>query len=136
MAEIQKATPTDENGQGKQIDLEQLKANIAAVKTLVDFYLSTLPGEDLSSKVILETMAKVKETLQEVVDKIDLEGLEKYLYINNKVKNDQWGFDLFRTSDGENFEVITRNGFNDKYNYGCPSFLATEEGLYIGPGVV
>jgi len=58
--------------------------------------------------------------------------LEKYLYINNKVKNDEWGFDLFRTSDGETFEVITRNGFNDKYNYGCPSFLATEEGLYIG----
>ena len=132
MLEAMMPTPTDENGQGKQIDLEQLKANIAAVKTLVDFYLSTLPGEDLSSKVILEAMAKVKESLQEVADKIDLEGLEKYLYINNKVKNDQWGFDLFRTSDGENFEVITRNGFNDKYNYGCPSFLATEEGLYIG----
>ena len=77
-------------------------------------------------------MAKVKETLLDLSNKIDLVGLEKYLYINNRVKNDQWGFDLYRTSDGETFETITQNGFNDKYNYGCSSFLATEEGLYIG----
>lgn len=55
-----------------------------------------------------------------------------YLYINHAVMTNEWGFDLFRTSDGENYEVITRNGFDDKYNYGCPSFLSTEEGLYFG----
>ena len=33
---------------------------------------------------------------------------------------------------GQTFEVITRTGFDDKYNYGCPSFLSTEEGLYFG----
>jgi hypothetical protein len=56
-----------------------------------------------------------------------------YLYINNTVKSNEWGFDLLRTSDGGNsFEVITRTGFDDKYNYGCPSFLSTEEGLYFG----
>ena len=27
---------------------------------------------------------------------------------------------------------MTRDGFGDKYNYGCPAFLATEEGMYIG----
>ena len=38
-----------------------------------------------------------------------------------------------RSDDGgESFEVITRSGFDDKYNYGCPSFLSTEEGLYFG----
>lgn len=129
---LQSFVTEKENADGaveRILDYQQLAST---VMTLIELYFSTLPGEDLSSKVILEAMAKVKETLQDVADKIDLEGLEKYLYINNKVKNDQWGFDLFRTSDGENFEVITRNGFNDKYNYGCPSFLATEEGLYIG----
>ena len=55
-----------------------------------------------------------------------------YIYINNTVMINEWGFDMFRTSDGETFETITRNGFGDKYNYGCPSFLATEEGLYFG----
>ncbi|MBR0047576.1 MAG: hypothetical protein IJP75_11995 [Bacteroidaceae bacterium] len=121
-----------ENADGqveKMIDFQKL---VPVVKTMIDMYLATLPGEDLSSKAILLAMTKVKEGLQEVADKIDIEGMEKYLYINNRVKNDEWGFDLVRTSDGENFEVITRNGFNDKYNYGCPSFLATEEGLYIG----
>ena len=132
MLEAMIPSQADEDGQGTQIDLERLQATITAVKTLVDIYLSTLPGEDLSSKIILATMAKVKETLLDLSNKIDLVGLEKYLYINYRVKNDQWGFDLYRTSDGETFETITQNGFNDKYNYGCSSFLATEEGLYIG----
>jgi len=69
---------------------------------------------------------------QDLYDSIDGDGIRMYDYINNIVINNDWGFDLFRTSDGVDFEVITRNGFNDKYNYGCPAFLATEEGLYIG----
>ncbi|MBQ8051263.1 MAG: hypothetical protein IJ197_06780, partial [Bacteroidaceae bacterium] len=57
---------------------------------------------------------------------------KKYLYINNIVRNSEWGFDLYRTTDGENFETITTDGMGDKYNYGCPSLLATDEGLYFG----
>ena len=106
---------------------------------IIDAYISshqndaeeTTSDEDKANSIV--TMAtQLKETLQEIAEKIDVEGIKKYLYINNLVKNDEWGFDLYRTFDGENFETITRNGFNDKYNYGCPSFLATEEGLYIG----
>ena len=74
----------------------------------------------------------LKQMLQDISDRIDVEGIKMYLYINRLVAEDEWGFDLFRTADGVNFEVITRNGFGDKYNYGCPSFLETEEGLYIG----
>ena len=70
--------------------------------------------------------------LQEILDEIDMKGVMMYLTINKMVMEDEMGFDLFRTSDGVNFEVVTRSGFNDKYNYGCPSFLATEEGMYIG----
>lgn len=65
-------------------------------------------------------------------DSIDLEGIRMYIAINDAVKNNEWGFDLFRTSDGTHFDVITRDGFGDKYNYGCPAFLETEEGLYFG----
>lgn len=73
------------------------------------------------------------EKIQDIYNSIDWEGLEMYAYINKAVMEDEWGFDLYRTSDGgESFEVITRDGFGDKYNYGCPSFLETEEGLYIG----
>lgn len=74
----------------------------------------------------------IKQMSQDLYDRIDGEGIEMYLYINDLVMRDDWGFDLYRTSDGVNFEVITTNGFNDKYNYGCPAFLATEEGMYIG----
>ena len=71
--------------------------------------------------------------LEDVHNAIDWKGIEMYAYINNAVMEDEWGFDLYRTSDGgETFEVITRDGFGDKYNYGCPSFLETEEGLYFG----
>ncbi|MBR1804402.1 MAG: hypothetical protein IJ775_05820 [Muribaculaceae bacterium] len=79
-----------------------------------------------------KALDNVAQSLQEIRDRIDVDGIRMYLYINKMVKDDEWGFDLFRTSDGVNFEVVTRDGFGDKYNYGCPSFLATEEGLYIG----
>lgn len=122
----------DQTGEGEEISPEQIKAIITTVSTLIDLYLSTLPGEDIGSKIALVVMTKVKESLHEISEKIDLVGLEKYLYVNNRVMNNEWGFDLYRTSDGENFETITQNGFDDKYNYGCPSFLSTEEGLYFG----
>ena len=108
------------------------KEMIEAIRMLIQIQLNSMEGDNLTDKAILEVLKKAKEELQSLADKIDVEGVKKYLYINNLVKNNEWGFDLFRTSDGETFETITRNGFNDKYNYGCPSFLATEEGLYIG----
>ena len=73
-----------------------------------------------------------KDKINEIFGRIDIEGIRMYLWINDQVKNNEWGFDLFRTSDGENFVVITTDGFGDRYNYGCPAFLETEEGLYLG----
>ena len=67
-----------------------------------------------------------------VFEKIDWEGLKMYAYISDMVKNDTWGFDMVRTSDGENFELVTDDGFGDKYNYGGRSMTATPYGLYIG----
>lgn len=118
-----------EEGTEITIDIERLTRDI---KMLIDFKLATMPGDDVTSKLIIAALTKAKETAQEIADKIDIEGLKMYTHINYLVKTNEWGFDLIRTSDGENFEVITRNGFGDKYNYGCPSFLATEEGMYIG----
>lgn len=75
----------------------------------------------------------LQSKIADIHDRIDVKGLEMYAYINKAVMKNEWGFDLLRTSDGgKSFEVITRTGFDDKYNYGCPSFLSTEEGLYFG----
>ena len=78
-------------------------------------------------------MEMLQAMATDICDRIDGKGIEMYRYINKTVMDNQWGFDLLRTSDGgQSFEVITRTGFDDKYNYGCPSFLSTEEGLYFG----
>lgn len=42
------------------------------------------------------------------------------------------GFDLFVSEDGENFDVITRDGFGDPYNHGCRVFAITDSGLCVG----
>ena len=79
-----------------------------------------------------QVMDKWKEKIDNIIDNIDWKGLEMYMYISNRVKNNEPGFDMYRTEDALNFEKITTNGFGDKYNYGCSSFLATDQGLYIG----
>lgn len=126
----------DEETVRKYINYEKVATTVdVLVKleiALLNAKIAAMPGEDLESKVLIAALEKVKDTASDIANKIDLKGAEMYLYINHQVMTNEWGFDLIRTADGENFEVITRTGFDDKYNYGCPSFLATEEGLYIG----
>lgn len=110
----------------------KFKELLGTIKLLIQLKIDSMDGENLADKLVLQALQKAKDEILKLADKIDVEGAKKYLYINHLVRNNEWGFDLFRTSDGETFETITRNGFNDKYNYGCPSFLTTDEGLYIG----
>ena len=95
--------------------------------------------EDVIKLATIYVKYKINDLLETAIekiagsyDKIDWEGLEMYNYISDMVKNDKWGFDLIRTKNGIEFELISDDGFEDKYNYGAPSFLATDEGLYIG----
>lgn len=114
--------------------------DIAALFTTIKAMSGTLSNDAIRAVVtdkvkdlLSEYLGNPLDKLNELYDSIDVQGIEMYLYINNAVVNDEWGFDLLRTSDGgESFEVITRSGFNDKYNYGCSAFLETEEGLYFG----
>lgn len=94
---------------------ESIEAKIAAVK------------ETIASK-----LAELKQKLEDAYNSIDWEGMRMYLWVSERVRNDTWGFDIVRTKDGVEFEVVTDNGLGDKYNYGCPAFLSTEEGLYVG----
>ena len=118
------------------IDDETMNALISKAEELKGAY----DAATAEQAICVQLKAFYEQYFNELVNKldklynsVDWKGIEMYVYINSAVMNDEWGFDLFRTSDGgESFEVITRSGFNDKYNYGCPSFLETEEGLYIG----
>ncbi|MBR1667344.1 MAG: hypothetical protein IJ693_03575 [Bacteroidaceae bacterium] len=111
---------------------EKIGTLVETAKLLIQAKLDAMDGETLLDKLLIEALTKAKEHIEDLADRIDVEGVKKYLYINNIVKNSEWGFDLYRTTDGETFETITTSGMGDKYNYGCPSFLATDEGLYFG----
>ena len=60
---------------------------------------------------------------------IDFVGVLSYLhYSNDKTR----GFDLIVSSDGTNFQTISRNGFGDNNNHGLRVFAVTDSGLAIG----
>ena len=126
------ATLEPADGETEAERAEKLNALVETLKILIQAKLDAMDGDTLLDKLIIAALTKVKEHLEDLADRIDVEGAKKYLYINNIVRNSEWGFDLYRTSDGETFETITTSGMGDKYNYGCPSMLATDEGLYFG----
>jgi hypothetical protein len=42
------------------------------------------------------------------------------------------GYDLYRTTNGEDFVMLTRTGFGDRFDVGVRSFVATPYGLVMG----
>ena len=83
-------------------------------------------------QALLEKLNVLKAKLLELYNSIDWDGLKMYAYISNAVRDDVWGFELYKTADGENYEPVTIDGFGDKYNYGARTLLSTDNGLYIG----
>ncbi len=59
----------------------------------------------------------------------DFVGVCNYLHY---ATTDKRGFDLVVTSDGLNFQTITRNGLGDNNNHGLRVFAVTNSGLSIG----
>ena len=104
-------------------------------KLIDEFVTEYNARADKANAQITELNTKLNEVYtkaRENADSIDWEGLKMYAYISDMVKNDTWGFDMIKTADGENFEVVTNDGFGDKYNYGGRSMAATPYGLYVG----
>lgn len=56
-------------------------------------------------------------------------GVCRYLHYANSEKR---GFDMVVTSDGLNFQTVTRNGFGDNNNHGLRVFAVTNSGLAVG----
>lgn len=59
----------------------------------------------------------------------DFVGVLSYLHYSNDATR---GFDLIVSSDGTNFQTISRNGFGDNNNHGLRVFAVTDAGLAIG----
>jgi hypothetical protein len=45
---------------------------------------------------------------------------------------DQFGFDLYQTTDGQQFTPITTDGFGDMWQVGARNFASTPYGLFLG----
>ena len=143
-AELQKVglTFTDEVKAGAVALVDEKKAE--AIQKLADLFSKLTPDTSLTPAqaakyAALEKLQALEKKVnavyykaREAYDNIDWEGLKMYAYINDAVKHDTWGFDMLRTADGENFELVTEDGFDDKYNYGGRCMVATQYGLYVG----
>lgn len=90
--------------------------------------------EETKEKIqdMINKIKAVKDKIVELYNSIDWKGLEMYAYISDMVSDDTWGFDMFKSADGENFVPVTIDGLGDKYNYGGRTLLAADNGLYIG----
>lgn len=89
-------------------------------------------GENIADVIFYALLEGIRGQINGLLDRLETGAIGNYAYIYNRLRQNEWGFDLMRTSDGREFEFITRNGFGDKFNYGCPSFAATADALYIG----
>ncbi len=128
----------------KDMDLNDAQAFLDKYADMIDKILNMGTIDEMTASLAALTPAQrsglgsltditaALEKIKDIIGKIDIEGLKMYIYISDMVANDTWGFDLIKTADGENFEIVTNDGFGDKYNYGGRSLLTTEYGLYVG----
>ena len=138
--------------QGLGVEGEQLKIIeelLENIKSFLQEYVEVANDNDKFFKFVIENESLINqiealgngsnsildmadEELKALYNRVDWTGLKMYSFISKTVENDVWGFDLLVSSDGEKFELVTDNGFGDKYNYGGRSLIATDKGLYIG----
>jgi hypothetical protein len=92
--------------------------DIAALKdALTDFY------------VFCSTKAETDEKLADAITKTASAAVATALYAFNN--SDPAGFNLYKSTDGVNFEPVVVDGFENKYNYGGRVLLATKYGTFV-----
>ena len=115
--------------------LENLSEKFDAVTTLdekQEFYNLVLEIKEqyLSIRDYLET--EVKEKIDALLSDERIENLGYFIGCLYYMSQSEEGYDFFVSEDGVNFDVITRNGMGDRYNYGTRVFAITDSGLCIG----
>ncbi len=77
---------------------------------------------DISSFVPFSSVDTWPEHLKRLLDP---RSLEKFL-------DRLGGCELWRTTDGDNWLPVTRNGFDNRYNLGIRALVSTPHGLFVG----
>lgn len=102
---------------------------------LADTIGSTISKSGLEIAPVQELLDSVNSA-KEIFDTISANRthIENYMIISDTVaKEKNPGGEVWCTADGINWEAITRNGFNDKFNHGIRTFaLGQDDSLYFG----
>ncbi len=110
--------------------------NIDELKGKLELYLKDKDISQITSEDLIklsmdyakpDKCEKLKTTIKAIIDNV-----KKMMAIRNIIDSSKKGFDLFVTEDGKNFNKISDNGFNDKFNYGVRTLLPSKDGLYLG----
>jgi hypothetical protein len=115
--------------------LEELSENFDEVTTVADkqkFYdlMLEIKEQYLSVRDYLETEAK--ERIDAFLADEKIENLGYFIGCLYYMSKSEEGYDFFVSNDGVNFDVISRDGMGDPYNYGTRVFAITNSGLCIG----
>lgn len=130
-------------------DLSEMTSLMEDMSNLYDYSDSDTTVYRLRNnrEVFYNLLASLVEKYEEVKDELPAELVENLDPVLNAevvtnfkyfvetcayLSQGERGFDLLVSSDGENFDVITRDGFGDPYNHGCRVFAITDTGLCVG----
>ena len=111
-------------------DSDKARGNEADI---VDLYLAMVNNYKKNVKPILHRInPKLEEKIENNILNTAFHHFVYYLGCNKIVAKQKAGCDILVSADGVNFEVLTRNGFNDIYNHGGRTFIPTDNGLFLG----
>lgn len=106
------------------------------IKEYNDKLLISTFDDSINMEVILETLITNKP---EIENEIGTEAINNIIKIYKSIVSDlnrvkyPFGFDLYESSDGINFNPIFLNGFANRYNYGGRTlFVDSSNILYVG----
>jgi hypothetical protein len=77
---------------------------------------------DLSTFTIFAKQGQWPENIRRILDRESFEQFIQY----------RGGCDLWRTVDGDHWQPVTRNGFDNPLNYGVRAMQSTPHGLFVG----
>ena len=131
---------------GASVDLATISENIATLEELSENFEESDVTLEYRQQ-FYDALLEVKEQYLKVRDYLSAEAKAKIdaFLADEKIKNfgyfvgslyymskSEEGYDLFVSNDGVNFDVLTRDGMGDPYNYGSRVFAITDNGLCIG----
>ena len=122
-------TVADETQSVETTAEETTKSDWADLQELIKLIVENIKKMAEEAKSYIESLVN---KVVNIIKQVDWETVYMYTYIANRVNSETKGFDMYKTADGVNFEVVTKDGFGDRYNYGGRTLQPTKDGLYVG----